>query len=484
MSLHHPKTNKVSNYFGLGLTQGELDFVDVSPDFDTPVFIDPSAISLKEDPVSVSMNDYVVSFFEKLLDCIRTGHRDEAVALCRKLDEAEDTFLGLSKGTPQGRGFGQRKSAALIDSIERSTAFRTGLLTDLSQSELFVPGVGFDLLSDATTNILRYPLSRYTQDVCKSYGITTSKVAGGFFWDLSEQKWRTDYYEAPAINNKRVMLIPKFIARRTPVLDSQEFYNKQILEFLQTEHLNANSSLVETLRSTRRVVTKKALKANGYGFSKDLIAKIAGENPRLLEEYQRIRGASGPLNPDQIEADFDSKAFAEACKVRLDQTPPGTATAEAFHALVFGITIFLFYPWLGCPKKEAKQHDGRKRIDIDFANTANEGFFAHCRVAPQTIAVQVCFECKNYSTDPKNPEFDQLSSRFGPSGKLGFLICRKIDNRDLADKRCSDTFKDGRGSMIVLEDNQIRHLLDLKSEGKDDDVLGYLTSLHSKILRS
>jgi hypothetical protein len=117
-SLHRSNTNTVSNYFSLGLTQGELDFVNVSPDFDTPVFLDPAALSIKNDPVSVEMNAYVTSFFDKLLDCLRTKNRDEALRICSKLDEAEDSFLGLSKGKPQGRGFGAKKSVALCNAIE------------------------------------------------------------------------------------------------------------------------------------------------------------------------------------------------------------------------------------------------------------------------------------------------------------------------------------------------------------------------------
>jgi hypothetical protein len=278
-------------------------------------------------------------------------------------------------------------------------------------------------------------------------------------------------------------LIPKFIARRTPVLNSQEFYNKNILEFLQTEHLTADSALVESLNNGKRVVYKTVLKENGYAFSKDMIAKIASENPKLLEEYRKIRGASGPLGPEELSADFSPRDFATACKSRLVAIQTGKEAAEEFHSLIFGITIFLFYPWLGCPEKELKIDNGRKRIDIDFANTADDGFFAHCRSAPQTKALKVCFECKNYSSDLKNPEFDQLSGRFGQSGWLGFLVCRKLENRQLAESRCNDAFKNNRGSMIVLEDSHILEMLDLKADGEDFRISEMLSSLHSRILR-
>jgi hypothetical protein len=80
-------------------------------------------------------------------------------------------------------------------------------------------------------------------------------------------------------------------------------------------------------------------------------------------------------------------------------------------------------------------------------------------------------ECKNYTADPKNPELDQLSSRFSiQRGQFGLLVCRTCLNRKLFDQRCRDTAKDGRGYVLLLTDEDVEYLLSLKIAGNDQKI--------------
>jgi hypothetical protein len=90
---------RFSEIFGLSLEQPQLDFVDITPAGDSPLFIDPFAISLKEDQWSLSCHQHITHFFQTALDYIRTDKESEARALLNGLSEPNETCLGVSDGT-------------------------------------------------------------------------------------------------------------------------------------------------------------------------------------------------------------------------------------------------------------------------------------------------------------------------------------------------------------------------------------------------
>ena len=62
---------RFSEYFKLGLSQPELDFVDISNEFDTPVYVDPYAIEIQDDAWAAHASDYIRVFFKEVLEALR-----------------------------------------------------------------------------------------------------------------------------------------------------------------------------------------------------------------------------------------------------------------------------------------------------------------------------------------------------------------------------------------------------------------------------
>jgi hypothetical protein len=106
---------RFSNLHKLNKRQSELDFVDVLVDTDIPLYVDPYAFKIGDDEWSKECNDLVISFFQELIDALRSGSEYKARALLGNLHEPNETRLGVSrpkpKIMPQGRGVGQKWSA-------------------------------------------------------------------------------------------------------------------------------------------------------------------------------------------------------------------------------------------------------------------------------------------------------------------------------------------------------------------------------------
>lgn len=144
-----------SEYFQLGKSQYELDFVDVPIDSDILLFIDPFAISQRLEPWSRKCHLTLISFFQAVIDAIREGNADRAHWLLKSLREPNETRLGFSQGKPQGAGIGDLQAEQLFDALRESSAVRTGFISSLEECELLIDGVGRDKISDLTTNIIR-----------------------------------------------------------------------------------------------------------------------------------------------------------------------------------------------------------------------------------------------------------------------------------------------------------------------------------------
>ena len=91
--------------------------------------------------------------------------------------------------------------------------------------------------------------------------------------------------ELPIYQRRPILLVPKFSVRHRLSLDSQEFWNHHMIEFLRQEYLNAGGGLVRVLRNGERRVTKKAVKER-HPFVKDDLADFV----RLILYSPNLQG--------------------------------------------------------------------------------------------------------------------------------------------------------------------------------------------------
>jgi len=156
--------SKFSNAFNLNKSQAELDFVDIDLDGDIPLYVDPYALTTRDDDWSIYCHGLVISFFQAVLESVQNNDQRTGIKLLSHLGEPEETHLGVSLDGNKGRGIGAIQEKKLFLALKNSRAASTALMEDLSDIALFIPGIGRDKISDMTTNIIRrfdfvYPIT-------------------------------------------------------------------------------------------------------------------------------------------------------------------------------------------------------------------------------------------------------------------------------------------------------------------------------------
>jgi hypothetical protein len=239
-----------------------------------------------------------------------------------------------------------------------------------------------------------------------------------------------------------------------------------MLEFLREEELaKPHSNLVRVLKSGRRKVHKKDLKEL-YPNGKEYLFEFSRRHLEILRQYREDLAELERAGASRDIDEGDEAVIAGALAEVLNNTPSGDDTATEYHRLMIGVVEFIFYPSLEHPRKEREIHDGRKRIDIFMENAAQRGIFFNLPNVRRIPCAYVPFECKNYGREVGNPELDQIAGRFGVNrGQLGFLCCRNFDNRQRFIQRCRDTFQDGRGIVLPLDDATVLRYLNLIEAG-------------------
>lgn len=453
---------KISQLYSLGKSQYELDFVDIDPEKDTPLFLDPYYISKCDFPFAVEAHRTIRSYFEYLLALLRGKKFRQAEELFSHLGESNDICMGMSLGKPRGHGMGPEDTNAIFKQLLQSRAIVSGIMEDIEDFRIFVPNVDKDKVSDMTANIIKMQLIRYTQEQCELHCIPLiQSVPSGMFWDPEKKVWDNVYTERLVIDERPILLVPKRIVSFTDKYTPGEYRQHFVLNYLQNENLKLQTALVQKRKSGDEYVTKKSITEKEPIIDKEYLARFTEQHPEVFADF-KCRTAKKLSHLEG--AVLDEIDVSEICKFliqTLESIPSGAASASKFQNLIIGILELLLYPNLSTPKKEREIHEGRKRIDIVFNNSAESGFFFDL---PNKNVLLPCpfvyVECKNYTGEVENPELDQLSGRFSNRrGKVGILACRALDNNELFMKRCADTFEDDRGLVIPITDEDLKRAL-------------------------
>lgn len=478
---------KFSNIFRLGKEQSELDFVDITPGKDTPLYLDPYALTMRQDEWSEQAHSYVASFFKAVLDSVTSQDKQKGIRLLSRLNEPDETHLGESLAGNTGRGVGEIQADDLYMAIAKSKAAKSGILEDLSDIALFIPRIGRDKISDTTTNIIRRLLVSYTQDQCSLHNIPMRSAASGFLWNIEREDWEQNYVDLPVHDDRKILLVPKHAVRYQVSVDHTNYRRMFVLEYLKAEHLKAGDSLVSVLTNKKtKKITKKVYKKtvdNHYPADKDFLATFSTEHPEVLNKYRDELKLSNSKVPNIGAAFSEEKSLAIAMSNHLSKIPKGSKDANRYHEECIGLLSFLFFPNLIYPKKEHQINQGRKRIDITYTNGKDSGLFHRLALDQRVTANIVHVECKNYTNKIDNPAIDQLGMRFDNiRGRFGLLVFRESDDLPKLITQCGDVAKQNNGIILPIEDLFFKRCLKHIADGNRNYIDREINDLYQAVI--
>jgi hypothetical protein len=199
-------------------------------------------------------------------------------------------------------------------------------------------------------------------------------------------------------------------------------------------------------------------------------ARATSESLTHLGNYFRERESTYRSYETQLNASKVSPSDDPETRLLLDLLKKlpgfeaGAKNAEDFKELVADVFDVIFGPDLVRLRTEVELHGGRKRIDIVYCNrSGQQGLFHDLPARYMIPCPYIMVECKNYNTDPGNPEIDQLLGRFGGGrGSFGFLVCNKIIDRIDVLMRCREATRDHRGWVLAFDLDDLAALLRAK----------------------
>ncbi|KAA0965280.1 hypothetical protein FQ087_02935 [Sporosarcina sp. ANT_H38] len=479
---------RISEIFNLNKSQHELDFVDIDIGRDTPLFLDPYLIGNREDEWSRNAHRTIESFFQYILELYKSDLKTEAKMLFENLGESNETCLGISENMPNGRGVGVGEAETIFDNLIDSHVIESGVVKRFEDMVIFVKNVGKDKISDLATNIIRKHLIEYTISQCELHKIPLQRdVPTGNYWDGSRKNWINEYNRGLVVEGRVIILVPKWCVSYTSAYTSDQYCRHFVLNFLKNEHLRLNTSLVKSRvlknGATKRWVVKDEVAKHEGAYRKEYLVDFTAKHPEIFQDFKRkYKKKMRPLTNEELDVILEQEQIdiIDYLINKFDEIDVGNKQANDFHKLITGVMEYIFYPQLTRPTVEDEIHDGRKRIDISFDNSAKEGFFHELHQTKGIQSPYIFVECKNYGKEIKNPELDQIAGRFSPNrGRFGIIVFRSTENMDYIIKKCADAYHDSRGCILPLEDKDFKEMLNQIREENN----GYIEEFLKKRLR-
>lgn len=283
-----------------GVSENDLEkygAFNISLVTDLPLFIDPFLLFSSKKKEYQELHDNIINYLRFLKAKSEAGSVDNALLKAwYYFSEVKQNWLGFCTTRNTGRGLRQEFAQALDRNLVLVFKnFGQEQVTKGSHLEklcLIKSGVGRDMISDFTTNLIKNFLLRYTEQFARMHISPTQRksvaVARSYF-DYQLESWVPKTYDLPFYDNDYVILTPRDILTKddtwisqTDMLDNFS----DIPDAIENDVLRAqiNNYLYSVIPKKREPTRNDYLKA---------INETLRKYPELIDYYIKIKEDNG-----------------------------------------------------------------------------------------------------------------------------------------------------------------------------------------------
>ena len=268
---------------------------NVSLVVDLPLFVDPFLLFHSKKTEYRRLHDKIIEYLTYLRDHASQGNvtKDQLKHLYH-FSEVSETWLGFSQSDNRGRGLGGKFAEALASNLQQLFRdFGQEQVTKSSHLEklcLIREGVGRDMISDFTTNLIKRFLCEYTQTFASKHlkdGQCDEFSVSRVDFHRETGVWAPAAFRLPKFAGRFVLLSPKDILTK-----DENWINKEDLyrEYNSIPIAMGNAELRGRVDSYfRSVLPRRASEKETTEAKRKTILKF----PEIIDHYIRLKEDNG-----------------------------------------------------------------------------------------------------------------------------------------------------------------------------------------------
>jgi hypothetical protein len=426
---------RLTDHFGIAITQEAADFAIPFLDEDIPLSLDPFLMWKSPSLQDNALHTSLVNSFNQLGHLVRKGKKDEAAKTLIALSECEQVGLGFSQ-TRAGRRIGPGTANDILNLFEAIPQVADGGFTHFEQIQLLVDGVSKDRVSDIACNYLMSFLIDFTIDQCQRLGIPTQDVVLPAVYDYRTNRLvKGEKVKLPVSpqTGHPVVLVPKRWLRAIPWLNFEDYVKNHYLK-----------EAVKTGDATDRVAV---LNYNRQHY--DMVQTYTAAKEREQKDCK-----NDPMF-SQLPVFTVSRRIA-----KLGKLPSGNQNSndKEYEKLMEDMLPSMFYPHLDFADSQVRTDSGAQIRDLVFYNGRSLPFLQD--IFRDYGSKQLVFEIKNVR-EVEREHINQLNRYLNDHfGKFGVLVTRNPLSRAMF-QNTVDLWAGQRRCVLAVTDEDVKMMAEV-----------------------